>query len=185
MLQASKCTMYNSGHTGAETVFGECCEKWGVKETIYTFEGHFLNRNKNIVALNNAELRRGDISIEIVSLHMHRHYSQSDMIRKVFQTIFHMVNNGSQIFAVGVIHDDNTVKGGTGWAVELGKFFNRSVHVFDKSKNKWYTWRRVEWVEDVPVIAEPTFCGTGTREMTASATAAVEALFERSFGGKR
>jgi len=104
--------------------------------------------------LNDAELRRGDVSMEIISLHMHRQYSQSDMIRKVFQTIFHMVNNGLQVFAVGVIQSDSTVHGGTGWAVELGKFFNRDVHVFDTGKNKWFSWRQAAWIEEVPMISE-------------------------------
>lgn len=173
--------MFNSGHTGAETVFGECSEKYGVKEVVYSFEGHYLSRGRNVVVLNDSELRRGDISMEIISLHMHRQYSQSDMIRKVFQTIFHMVINGLQVFAVGVVQGDNTVHGGTGWAVELAKFFNRNVHVFDKSKNKWFTWRQAAWFEDLPVIMEKTFCGTGTREMTKEAVVAVEELFKRSF----
>jgi len=173
--------MYNSGHMGAETVFGQCCENHGVKEVVYSFDGHFLSRSRNVVVLNDAELRRGDVSMEIISLHMKRQYSQSDMIRKVFQTIFHMVNSGLQIFAVGVIHTDNTVHGGTGWAVELGKFFNRNVHVFDKEQNKWFTWKQAAWIEDLPVIMEPTFCGTGTREMTEEANKALKELFERSF----
>jgi hypothetical protein len=182
MVQAKECSMFNSGHTGAETVFGECCEKFGVRETVFSFDGHFINRTKNVVTLDDKELRRGDVSMEIISLHMHRRYTESEMIRKVFQTIFHMVNSGSQIFAVGEILDDNTVHGGTGWAVELGKFFNRNVHVYDKVKDQWFTWRHDAWVADLPIIMEPTFCGTGTREMTDKATKAIEALFARSFG---
>jgi hypothetical protein len=181
MLKATECTMYSSGHVGAETVFGECCEKYGVKEVVFSFDGHFLSRNRNLIVLNDQELRRGDVSMEIVSLHMHRKYSESDMIRKVFQTIFHMVNKGTQVFAVGELRDDKTVHGGTGWAVELGKFFNRNVHVFDKAQNKWFTWRQAAWFEDLPVIMEPAFCGTGTREMTEEARIAVEELFKRSF----
>jgi len=95
-----------------------------------------------------------------------------------------MVSKGSQIFAVGIIQDDDTVKGGTGWGVELGKFFNRNVHVFDKTRHGWYTWRHGEWVKDMPVITETTICGTGTRELTEESTAAIESLFERSFGSK-
>jgi hypothetical protein len=173
--------MYSTGHGGAETVFGECCDTWSVRESIYSFEGHYLSRNRNVVVLSDAELRRGDVSMEIISLHMHRQYTQSDMIRKVFQSIFHMVNSGLQIFAVGVIHEDNIVHGGTGWAVELGKFFNRNVHVYDKQKKGWYTWKNASWVKDTPCITEHTFCGTGTREMTPEATKAVRELFERSF----
>jgi hypothetical protein len=182
MLKASECTMYSSGHVGAETSFGECCERWGVTEVTYSFEGHFMNRTKNMVLLNDEELRRGDISMEIISLHMNRQYARPAVLRRVFQTIFHMVNNGMQVFAVGSIQADKTVKGGTGWGVELGKFFNRNVHVLDVTSTAWHTWGDAGWIEDLPIISEATFCGTGTREMNDACQKAMEELFIRSFG---
>lgn len=184
MLQPGQCTLYSGGHAGAETFFGECAEKFGVAEVNYTFEGHMLSRDKSLVFLSDDELKRGDISMEIISGHMHRNYTNSVALRRVFQSIFHMVNNGTQIFAVGQILDDGTAKGGTGWGVELGKFFNRDVHVYDVFKSCWITWRHGEWIMDLPVIIEKTFVGTGTRNMTAEAKIAVTELFERSFGKK-
>ena len=38
--------------------------------------------------------------------------------------------DAEEIYAVGWIQDDETIKGGTGWGVELAKVFNRPVHVF-------------------------------------------------------
>jgi hypothetical protein len=181
MLKPENCTLYSGGHIGAESLFGECAERHGVKEVTFSFEGHYIKREKNVVMLGNEELKHGDISMDIVSLHMHRQYHKAEQIRRVCQATFHMVSKGSQIFAVGIIQDDNTVKGGTGWGVELGKFFNRNVHVFDKAKHQWFTWRQGSWVKDLPLITEPTFCGTGTRELTDEAIAAIESLFERSF----
>ncbi|MDG5816622.1 hypothetical protein QA601_16110 [Chitinispirillales bacterium ANBcel5] len=181
MLKPSECTLFSGGHIGAETFFGECAEKWGVEEVTYSYEGHYIKREKNVVMLSDKELGRGDISMEIVSNHMHRQYTQSEKIKRVLQSIFHMINNSSQIFAVGEIMSDKTVRGGTGWGVELGKFFNRNVHVFDKNKDKWFTWRSAEWVEDEPLIIEPKFCGTGSRNLTEESQVAIEKLFERSF----
>jgi hypothetical protein len=182
MLLPSECTLYSGGHVGTETYFGECAEKFGVNEITYSFEGHQLKRDKNVLVLNENELKRGDISMEIISGHMHRTYTNSTLLRRVFQSIFHMVNNGLQIFTVGQILDDNTVRGGTGWGVELGKFFNRDVHVYDTNKNCWMTWRHGEWIMEIPVIIEKTFVGTGTRKMTDESKAAVLNLFARSFG---
>lgn len=181
MLKPSECTLYSGGHAGAESFFGECAQRWGVNEITFSYEGHFIKREKNVVMLNDEELCRGDISMEIVSMHMHRRYAHTDAIKRVLQSIFHMVNKGSQVFAVGVIQNDKTVKGGTGWGVELGKFFNRNVHVFDKERNLWFTWKQNEWVEDKPVIHESTFCGTGSRELTNESKKAIEDLFSRSF----
>ncbi len=92
-----------------------------------------------------------------------------------------MVNKGYQVLAVGWIQEDKTVKGGTGWGVELAKFFNRPVNVFDQTTNKWYAWENNDWTENKPVIAHKTFCGTGTRNLSDEGKKAIEDLFDRSF----
>ncbi|MGC9023006.1 MAG: hypothetical protein ACP5J5_07800, partial [Dissulfurimicrobium sp.] len=100
-------------------------------------------------------------------------------------SIFHIVNKGQQIFAVGWIQPDNTVKGGTGWAVELAKFFNKPVSVFDQDKNSWFTWNGSEWVPDLPIISYKELAGTGTRFLTDKGREAIRQLFERSFAGNQ
>lgn len=181
MKKASDFSFFSGGLKGAEKTFGENAEKYGVKETTISYHGHELDREKNVLLLTDNELKLGDISMEIVSKRMGRRYAQTDKIRKVFQVIFHMVNKGLQVFAVGWIQEDKTVKGGTGWGVELAKFFNRPVSVFDQTSNTWYSWIGNDWKEDVPVISHDTFCGTGTRDLSPEGKKAIEELFERSF----
>ncbi|MCP4022744.1 MAG: hypothetical protein GY729_12945 [Desulfobacteraceae bacterium] len=174
-------TLYSGGLRGAEETFGKCAQNYGINEINFSFEGHSCSRNKNITLLSDEDLKKGDISMEIVSARMGRRYTQADKIRKVFQLIFHMVNKGFQVIAIGWIQSDKTVKGGTGWGVELAKFFNRPVSVFDQGTNKWYAWEKNEWVEDEPAISHKTFCGTGTRNLSAEGKNAIEDLFSRSF----
>lgn len=172
---------FSGGLKGAEQAFGECAEKFGITETTFNFEGHTLARDKNTIVLSEVELARGDVSMEIVATMLGRRYSNTETIRKVFQVIFHMINKGYQVFAVGWIQPDKTVKGGTGWGIALAKFFNRPVSVFDQTTDKWFTWNGVDWVEDQPVISHQTFCGTGTRNLTEQGKKAIEDLFARSF----
>jgi len=179
-MNPENCTLYSGGLKGAETVFGETAEKFNVNEVIYTFEGHKLARDKNTRILTEEELERGDISMELASRMMHRTYYETEKIRRVLQTIFHMVNSGYQVFVVGSIQDDGSVKGGTGWAVQLAKIFNRPLHVFDQPKEKWYTWQD-GWQEDQPQIRYDTFVGSGTRYLSDAGRAAIEKLFADSF----
>ncbi|MFH2093018.1 MAG: hypothetical protein ABIJ31_11700 [Pseudomonadota bacterium] len=174
-------SLYSGGLKGAEEMFGQCAEKHGINEITFSFEGHKCFRDKNITMLNDEQLKQGNISMEIVSARMGRRYAQADQIRKVFQLIFHMVNKGYQVLGIGWIQPDKTVKGGTGWGVELAKFFNRPVSVFDQNVNKWYTWDNNEWVESMPLITHKTFCGTGTRNLSDAGKKAIEDLFNRSF----
>ena len=181
MIVKENCTLYSGGLKGAETAFGEAAEKWSVTEVNFCFSGQTINRQKNSVVLTDNELKRGDISMELVSKMMSRTYYETEKIRKVLQTIFHMVNKGHQVFIVGTILEDNTVKGGTGWAVELAKLFNRPLSVFDQEKNNWYIWNQGAWVQDSPKIEHETFVGSGTRNLSDNGKKAIENLFEEAF----
>jgi hypothetical protein len=179
-MEPSQCTLYSGGLKGAETVFGETAEKYNVNEKIYTFEGHKLSRDKNSIVLSEDDLERGDISMELASRMMNRTYYETEKIRKVLQTIFHMVNSGYQVFVIGSIQEDGSVKGGTGWAVQLAKIFNRPLHVYDQPAEKWFTWKD-GWQEDQPRITYDTFVGSGTRYLSDGGRAAIEQLFKNSF----
>ena len=182
MTDRSNITLYSGGHKGAEAEFGKLAERWGLQEINFSFDGHHTERTRGVRVLGPDELDKGDVSMEIVSTRMGRNYSRAEKIRKVIQTIFHMVNNGYQVFAVGWIQPDNTVKGGTGWGVELAKLFNRPVSVYDQDRKGWFAWKENSWVAENPVITDKTFAGTGTRHLTDDGRRALQDLFESSFG---
>ena len=182
MVAKENCTLFSGGLKGAETAFGEAAEKWSVKEVNYCYSNQKTNRKKNLVVLSDDELKRGDISMELVSKMMSRTYYETEKIRKVLQTIFHMVNKGHQVFVIGTILADNTVKGGTGWAVELAKLFNRPLSVYDQKKEGWYSWKQGAWVQDSPKIEHDTFVGSGTRNLSENGREAIDKLFTETFG---
>ena len=185
MMDSAKCTLFSGGMKGAEAAFGEAAEKWGVQEVNFSYEGHVMARDRNMQMLSEEELGRGDISMELASKMMNRTYYEKKKIRKVLQSIFHMVNKGHQVFAVGKILEDDTVKGGTGWAVELARLFNRPVSVYDQEKKAWFTWKEGGWKADLPTIGFDTIAGSGTRNLTDEGKQAIEELFARSFGPSR
>ncbi len=172
---------YSGGHQGAEAAFGEQAEAYGIREINFAYPGQTVARRRGLTVLGPEALKKGAISMEIVSLRMGRTFSREAEIRKVLQTIFHMVNMGHQVFSVGWIQPDGTVKGGTGWAVELGKWFNRPVSVFDMAQDRWFAWREGQWRPGRPLIAHTTFTGTGTRELNHKGRRAVADLFAQSF----
>jgi len=184
MLDQTKCQLFTSGLRGAESAFGVEAEKRGIKETVFTYAGHGINREQasEIISLSDEDLKRGDISMEIVSKMMHRTYYEANKIRSVLQVLFHVVNKGHQVFAVGTILADKTVKGGTGWAVELAKLFNRPLSVFDQDQGKWFAWKGGDWQEQEARIEFETFVGSGTRNLNDAGRAAIAKLFRDSFG---
>jgi hypothetical protein len=182
MTDNSNITLYSGGHKGAEAEFGRLAEAWKIKEVNLSFEGHHAERTRGVRILKREELEKGDVSMEIVSKRMKRTYARVDKIRKVIQSIFHMVNNGHHVIAVGWIQPDDTVKGGTGWGVELAKLFNRPLSVYDQERKGWFSWENSHWVESTPLIRSNTFAGTGTRNLSEDGRQALRDLFTRSFG---
>jgi hypothetical protein len=184
-MNASESILFSGGALGAEAEFGACAEKHGIEEVNFTFEGHRMVRHRGVRVLNHEELLAGDVSLEYVSRLMHRRYTDSATIRKVLQSLWYQVNSGQEIYVVGVILDDETVRGGTGWAAEFAKLCNKPLFVFDQEKGGWFRWTGIEWDEAAgakqPVIMHQHFTGTGTRHITEVGKQAIEQLFVRSF----
>ena len=58
----------------------------------------------------------------------------------MLQSIWYQVNAGQEVYVVGTILDDKTVKGGTGWGAEFAKLCNKPLHVFDQTAERWFNW---------------------------------------------
>jgi hypothetical protein len=178
--------LFSGGAAGAEAAFGACAEEHGVEEVNFTFEGHKIARHRGVRVLNHEELQAGDVSLQYVSRLMHRRFTDAPTIRKVLQTLWYQVNSGQEIYVVGTILDDGTVRGGTGWGAEFAKLCNKPLHVFDQEKNGWFTWTGEDWQKrsstDSPLITHLHFTGTGTRTLKDNARRAIDQLFSRSFG---
>ncbi len=176
------CTLYAGGAEGAEAAFGEAAERWGVHEVNFTFEGHHQTRTRGRYLLSEKELEVGDVSLSYVSRLLHRTYNdRGGLIRGVLQALWHMVNRSQQVFVVGVVQEDGTVVGGTGWGVELARMWNRELWVYDQERTGWVRWDGSGWMPGTPRITSPHICGTGTRYLNDDGRAAIEDLFDRSF----
>ena len=184
-MKPAECILFSGGAAGAEAEFGACAERHGVEEVNFTFDGHPIVRHRGVRVLNHEELLAGDVSLGYVSRIMHRRYTDAATIRKVLQTLWYQVNSGQEIYVIGVILDDQTVRGGTGWGAEFAKLCNKPLYVFDQEKNGWFRWTGDDWQKangsEEPVITHPHFTGTGTRNITEAGKQAIEDLFTRSF----
>jgi hypothetical protein len=175
--------LFSGGAPGAEAEFGACAERHGIEEVNFTFEGHNISRKRGVRVLNHEELQAGDVSLEYVSKLMHRKYTDSPTLRRILQTLWYQINNGQEIYVVGVIQDDDTVRGGTGWGAEFAKLCNKPLYVFDQEKDAWFQWSGTAWQSrtEAPVVTHHHFTGTGTRDVHENAKRAIEDLMTRSF----
>ena len=118
---------------------------------------------------------------------MHRRFTDAPTIRRDSPDDLHQVNNGQEIYVIGAVLEDGTVRGGTGWGAEFAKRCATSrctcsirqeqlVHVDGRELGEAQLRERSDH-------HPPTFSGTGTRTLIANGKRAIEDLFNRSFGG--
>ncbi len=183
-LPNSSFTLLSGGAAGAEAEFGRCAERWGLGELNFTFDGRTTERRRGLVKLTEAELEQGAVSSVYMRAHMHRTYPDNPEFRRVLQSIWHQVSTAGEVFTVGRVLSDKTIKGGTGWAAELARHWHKPVHCYDQDQRAWLIWDGNDWapMKEPPRIRERRFAGTGTRVLTDDGRQAIHDLFQRSFG---
>jgi hypothetical protein len=136
-----------------------------------------------VVVLNDAELAKGDFSLVYASHRLGRPLSQIPNIKRILQTVWHQISQADEVFVIGAIEDDGTVRGGTGWGAELARLWSKPVHVFDQTHGSWYRWDATRWSKQAaPLIQRRRFAGIGTTKLTPEGRDAIRALFEQSYG---
>lgn len=176
--------LVSGGSIGAEAEFGACAERWGLSEVNYSYEGHrSLQRRRGVRVLDEAQLRKGDFSLVYVSRRLGRSLSDVSQVRDVLRTIWHQVTEARQVFMIGMIQEDGTLRGGTGWGAELARLWGKPLFVFDQQKRAWFTWNGKAWeYVSQPTITREVFAGIGTQQLNDDGRSAIHELFARSFG---
>ncbi len=182
MIAKKDAILFSGAAVGAEYEFGSIAEQFGIEEVNFSFDDHDVSRTRGLRILNHEELKQGDFSLAYTSKLMNRKYPETPTFRKILQSIWYQINNGQEIFVIGKILDDKTVKGGTGWGAEFAKICNKPLYVFDQDENRWFKWDSENWIShSEPVISKTHFTGTGTRIIKDNAKKAIYDLFKRSF----
>jgi hypothetical protein len=187
MLNRGDVILFSGGALGAEEAFGACAESFGIEEVNFSFDGHKPSRTRGLRVLNHEELAAGEVSLTYVSRLMNRRYPDTPTFRKILQSIWYQINSGQEIYVIGAIQPDQTVRGGTGWGAEFAKLCNKPLFVFDQDKSGWFQWDgdASTWIArsggNEPVIQHMHFTGTGTRLLMPVGRKAITDLFTRSF----
>lgn len=185
MPETNRPTLFSGGAQGSEAAFGREAEARGLDEVTFTFDGHLPERTRGLRLLAPDDLALRDVSVQYVTRLMGRSYpghADEPLFRMLLQSICWQVASGQEIFVVGEILPDGTVRGGTGWGAEFAKLCHKPLFVFDQQRLGWFRWEPTGWTPvKSPVITRSRFTGTGTRALTEGGAQAITQLFQRSF----
>lgn len=187
--------LHSGGANGADTVWGEIGEKYGLK-TINHYQhpdkpspkGNINISEKNIKegrykAAAAAKANYGYQYSSMKDANLIRDWSQVKHSDAIF-AIGHIVKKGELLFPNQkndtrvALH--TAVQGGTGYAVEMGIQEGKPVYVFDQVRRKWFKNINGKWgVSEVPTLT-PNFAGIGTRNINEYGIQAIEDVYKNT-----
>lgn len=102
--------------------------------------------------------------------YIHRRSPKQLYIKYLIARNYIQVLRGDMIIAIAEINDDNTVSGGTGWAIEMTKVYfpEKLCYVYNLKTGTWYVWNSElsEWTPtQIPVITTENVTLIGTRNI--------------------
>lgn len=182
--QSDKYINHSGGAYGSDYYWGNIGEKYGVESKHYYGEENkktpFGNTPVSKSAMEEADSHLMEANKTLGRVFPTSKKYVNDLLRRNWQ----QVKNSDAIFAVSTIADNNTVNGGTGWAVQMAIDNNKPVHVFDQDKGKWYEYNysTKSWDEtDTPTLTK-NFAGIGTRKLNDAGKKAIEEVYKKTFG---
>ena len=135
---------------GSDAVWASIASKYGMPMVQYTTKAYQKAQKKKGIkpegfqnVLTDAELQEANIKIQEANVSLNRKLSG---LKKYYLDLiknnWFQVKHSNEVFAVGELEADmKTVKGGTGWGVQMGVDKGIPVNVLNTSNNKWYAFK--------------------------------------------
>lgn len=173
---------HSGGAVGSDSYWGEIGAKYGIASKHYYREGSKTPNGNTPVS--DKELAEANVHVTEANKTLNRRFPTSnEYVNNLLRRNWFQVKNSDAIFAVSTIASNNTVNGGTGWAVQMAIDNNKPVHVFDQDKGKWYEYNysTKSWDEtDTPTLTK-NFAGIGTRKLNDAGKKAIEEVYKKTF----
>ena len=179
-------TLFSGGATGSDMYWQNLGAKFGVRVKAFSFEGH-SRRNSARVVLSDEQLKQADEYLHKANRTLKRHFpANKPFVNNLLRRNWYQVKDTNGVFAVGQLSASRTtVEGGTGWAVQMAIDVKKPVYVFDILSSSWkrfdYKQKKFLCCKAVPRLSL-NFTAIGTRTLPENGKAAIEKIFEETFG---
>ena len=181
-------TCHSGGCAGADMMWENEGNKYGVTTIPYSFSGH-VQDSPNPHILTPTELLEGWDNVLIAEQTLNRKVetiTYNPYVRNLLCRNWFQVKNSTVIFAVGIFINKRRIEvsGGTGWAVQMAIDNDKDVYLFDQKTNFWHKYIK-EYKKFLAIYIIPTltenFAGIGTRELKENGKRAIEEIYKDNF----
>ena len=183
-IKEFKSFVMSGGAKGSDSAWAKAASDVGIPTIHYTFGQHHKNIKapgfKRILSLSELEAVNEDIDTANKSLNR-KIGNLNDNNKNLIRRNAYQVRFSDAVYGVGELSGDaKTVKGGTGWAAQMGIDQGKPVHIFDQKIGKWYSWNkaanRFTMRSDPPPRPPAKFAGIGTRNLNNAGKKAINDL---------
>lgn len=177
-------TMHSGGAYGADTVWENAATKYGVKTNAWSFEGHTGVISPNAIVLTKEQLAEADGHLAKANETLERKWPTSQEYKSnLLRRNWYQVKDSDAVFAVSTL-DNGIVTGGTAWAVQMALDTGKPVFLYEQNQKQWLVNNGDGWKQtDTPTLTK-NFAGIGSRQVNEAGEAAIEAVFEKTFGNQ-
>lgn len=175
----------SGGAPGADLQFGMNAGRAGHYVIHWSFAGHKTDAPESeVVQLSEEQLSEAHVALEAANDRLKRRipWQKKWMLNLLRRNYFQVRWSGS-VYAVSEIDwKTGTVKGGTGWAIEMAKGLALpNIWVFDQKQEAWYVWTEKEWTTTAdPLQPCGVYAGIGSRDLQEGGKHAIRRLYSNS-----
>ena len=156
--------LYTGGCEGVDYTAEDFALQMGFKVNIIV--GPLHPRARTITPLTYEELREADPHLQKANETLKRNFStksKAPYFKQLLQRNYHIIKNVTHVFAFGELAPDmKTMKGGTGWSVQLALDNHKVVTVYDVNSKKWYEAALYRWDEKMQWVKDFCFVPLGS-----------------------
>lgn len=176
----------SGGAEGADKAFGDIGTENGYKVIHHSFVYHKINGQGERLQHSLEELNQANEMLLKANESLKRRYPpMSQFVKRLLQRNRFQVINSDAIIAIAPLEQGSkTVKGGTGWAVQMAIDENKIVHVFDDGQtNQWHVHDGNQFY---PSESKPdmkyydSIAGIGTRNISDAGMDAIKNLLAKA-----
>jgi len=181
-------TCHSGGCAGSDMEWENQCNNYGIKTIAYSFYNHKQD-GKNPKVLTVEELEEGYSKCRIANKSLKRNFDGIiyPYVKNLLARNWFQVKNSEAVFAIiNKFLTQDTVAGGTGWAVQMAIDCDKPVFVYyqDNMCGGWFRYMPVAGFEslrgEIPTLTK-NFAGIGTREITDNGKRAIKEILEKNF----
>lgn len=193
-------TLHTGGAIGSDIWWENECLKYSIKVKSYSFETHSsCSSPPHKIILSQKELDEATPFLLKANQTLKRNFpAWNAYINNLLKRNYYQVKDCNFVVAIGELDYSKTkpgdsfgaetVKGGTGWAVQMAVDLEKEIFLFDQQQNIWYyKFADLPWMKILyPRMFNKSknFAGIGTRELKDNGKKAIEYFCKINFEGK-